>query len=65
MNVTMAACAGATEVYCHVKSAGSVGKDHRKDRVMTEIKWESDFASAVQQAGNSKIPLYLDFWFDG
>ncbi len=32
---------------------------------MAEIKWERDFAAALEKAKKNKKPIFLDFWFDG
>ncbi len=32
---------------------------------MAEIKWETDFAAALEKAKQAGKPLYNDFWFDG
>ena len=32
---------------------------------MAEIKWETDFAVALDKAKKKNKPIFLDFWFDG
>jgi hypothetical protein len=33
--------------------------------MMSEIKWQKDFQTAVELAGKSRKPVFQDFWFDG
>ncbi len=33
--------------------------------IRTAIKWENDFASALERAKKENKPLFHDFWFDG